>query len=591
MHIRSWADSASPTTLPTVPGAAEQELRQLAALGGLAAAVAGDACATWPVALHTWAYRGPAPPKNLLAEFADWLDAGQDPFVEAYNACISASNRRRLGTVFTPSVLVEHMLDMVEAELDTAPATVIDPGAGVGAFTVAAARRWPASRVIAVDVNVVTLGLLAARIEYEKRSARTPLNRSGSIELVHRDFLDALPELLAVGAAGPAVVVGNPPYTRTQALPAEFKQRASAAVGHLVTSGHANLALIFQALAIKHLREGDASCMVLPGSIAYTRAARDLRVALWKSDRPVAIRRWPATTRAFIGRNVQAAVVLVGPASQKGAAAVRLSRAETGDRVTLLEEWELPRLGEPPANWYWHTSAPTGSDTVPLTDVARVRRGLATGANAFFFLTDAGAADVPATALLPAVPSLRRFGGDTMTVKYHSVFGGADQRRWLLALDVESELPDSLRRYIERNEATYSQRHLCQQRAIWWAITERPRPDILLSPLSKTAFKVVINAVHAVPSNNLIGISVKSGDPQVLADWLRGADGQAELLRVSRRYHGGSHKLEPGDLGRVLLPTDVAAALGARVVIARDGASDEPSLADEAVQGSAPSKV
>ena len=55
------------------------------------------------------------------------------------------------------------MLTLCE-EIGVRPASVVDPGAGVGAFTLNAATRWHAP-LVAVDLNVVTLGLLAARCQ------------------------------------------------------------------------------------------------------------------------------------------------------------------------------------------------------------------------------------------------------------------------------------------------------------------------------------------------------------------------------------------------------------------------------------------
>lgn len=50
------------------------------------------------------------------------------------------------------------------ADSQGSPAAVVDVGAGVGIFTTAAARRWPAAQVWSVDVNPITLGLLALRV-------------------------------------------------------------------------------------------------------------------------------------------------------------------------------------------------------------------------------------------------------------------------------------------------------------------------------------------------------------------------------------------------------------------------------------------
>jgi hypothetical protein len=210
----------------------------------------------WPDDVVRWATDAPRPPAELIELVQRALEHQLDPFAEAYNASISTANRRRLGTVFTPDDVVAHMMDLVDAQLgEKQPAVVIDPGAGVGAFTLAAARRWPSARIVAVDINPVTLGLLGARLAFERRL--DPSLKSVDVDLRLADYMEQLPKLFAQSEPGPVVALGNPPYTRTQALPAEYKRAAMELAGGTITSGHANLAMLFQAMTLSHLRPGD----------------------------------------------------------------------------------------------------------------------------------------------------------------------------------------------------------------------------------------------------------------------------------------------------------------------------------------------
>ena len=176
--FRIWAGDASIAHLPDVPGADEGERHLLACLGGVAAALAGERVGAWPTPVNSWALAGPRPPEELMEAVREGLGRRVDPLAVLYDACISAANRRRLGTVFTPTPVVNHMIGLTGKYLDRAPAVIVDPGAGVGAFSIAAARRWPSSRVLAVDVNVVTLGLLEALCRIRDR--RRPTTRTGS---------------------------------------------------------------------------------------------------------------------------------------------------------------------------------------------------------------------------------------------------------------------------------------------------------------------------------------------------------------------------------------------------------------------------
>lgn len=555
--FRRWAATITPGSLVEVPGASIEERHLLSLLGGVAAAIAGDAVASWQEDIRAWAQSAPTPPEDILEATKLALGLEDDPLAALYNASISPANRRRLGTVFSPPALVEHMFMLTGAELREAPGVVVDPGAGVGAFTIGAARTWPTATIIAVDINPVTLGLLGARLAFE---AQLDPERAASyhrVELRLANYLDELEALFPVGQPGATVVLGNPPYTRVQELPSDAREKAARLAGDLIDSGHANLAMLFQAATLRHMRAQDVSCMVLPGSLSYTRASRALRAALWKSSRSVTIHRTPAADKAFVGRSVQAAVLLVGSERQRRSK-LKLARIQLNDSsVDVLEAWKLSRTEEPPQNWFWSGDEDAAADRYTLLDeIARVRRGVATGANGVFFLTDEVRAELPDEVSVRAIPTLRHFDGVELSEETHARLDDRETRRWLLAIPPAYNLSGALAAYVELHREGVSGRHLASQRACWYSITELPRPQILLSPLSKVDFKIVLNTVGAVPSNNLFGISLKDGsDPRPLAEWLRSADGQVELRRLSHRYPGGSHKLEPGCLRDVRLPS------------------------------------
>jgi adenine-specific DNA-methyltransferase len=556
--FRDWARECTVSATPEVEGANKEEAHLLGALGSIAADVAGDHVVRWPESVRRWAEEAPACPAEIVEGVRESLGTGADPLAALYDVCISRAHRRRLGTVFTPTPVVDHMIDVVANLMDGVPDCVADPGAGVGAFTVAAAKRWPDARIVAIDVNVVTLGLLATRIAFELDAEPGGAHGLQRIELVHDDYLDRLVGRFGAGT-GRVLTLGNPPYTRIQELPAEYRARATGLCGRIIDSGHANLAVLFQAATLEHMHDQDATCMVLPGSIGYTRASRGLRQTLWNSDRPIVMHRTPATTRPFTGNCVQATVVAVGPVADKRSP-VHMGRVRfDGDKAAVIDEWERERDATEPANWFWTEEAKSGGDTVPLSELATVRRGVATGANAVFFLTDAEAARLPANVVTPGTLTLKRFALKELSRATHRSWGGEEMKRWLLTIPPDLEITGELQAYLERFEDVVRDRYLPSQRQPWYALGELTRPDLLIGPLSSNNFRVVVNTARAVPSNNLFGITMRNGTrPRVLADWLRSEDGQHALLRASRRYHGGSHKLEPGDLKRVPVPAVLA---------------------------------
>jgi adenine-specific DNA-methyltransferase len=169
-EVVAWCRATAVDPLPesAVPGPNERELRHLAALGGLAAAMAdlagegkegaSSSMDRWPSSVALWAKSAPPIPPRILQKVRFALESDEDLLAMCYQQLVSARRRRRLGTFFTPPPVVEYMID-IGRRLQAAPANIIDPGAGVGAFTLAALNAWPSTPTGVRDLH----GLLACR--------------------------------------------------------------------------------------------------------------------------------------------------------------------------------------------------------------------------------------------------------------------------------------------------------------------------------------------------------------------------------------------------------------------------------------------
>ncbi|MCM0674003.1 Eco57I restriction-modification methylase domain-containing protein [Micromonospora phytophila] len=487
---------------------------------------------------------------------------------EAYQILVSGENRRQLGTFFTPPAIVRYMIDTIRPVLRGRPSHIVDPGAGVGAFTVSARHIWPTSTTISVDLNVVTLGLLAARVD--ARAKGRSKGKQGPVKLVPQDYLEWInrdwPKL-----EGPRLVLGNPPYTRHQLMTASQKKRAREAAGNLVTSGLAGLSAYFLAATINALRPADSLCLLLPGSWCETRYGRELRSWLWHSRRRrVEVDLFPSTVEVFPGTQVTAMILSVGPEQGLGqpfvARTLDLTDKYGRQTVTKNSEVTIDRSGPCPPSFTRLTttkSATMHADrSLSLGSVATIRRGVATGANNFFFLSDCERSreGLPDKALRPALVKASHCPGDTLDLEAHEAIGAAGAPRWLLDMNGcdAAETDEDLKAYLSKGKSLgVHNRHLAIQRKVWHTVELVATPDIFLAPVGKGHHRVICNEAGAVGSNNLYGIYLGPLAPwnlQHLAAWLRSDDGQLSLQAISRQYQGGSSKIEPRSLRNLAVP-------------------------------------
>ena len=575
--ILKWADAQSSIKLVPdhAPGTDDRERGLLSALGGIARVVSettDNGSSEVPVEVSNWWSSAPSPPRDLANEVHRALNSGRDLFGELYTAVVSTSHRRKLGTVFTPPAVTGHMLTQCE-KYGVGPAVVIDPGAGVGAFTLDSSNKWGVP-VLAVDLNVATLGFLAARCHFVGHETSVlPPNSDGAqakpsaIHLVRGDFLAWLPKGLSQ-ARTPALIIGNPPYTRHQGMDPKLKEAARKAAGSLVSSGLAGMAAYFLAASLRHLRPSDALCMILPGSWMHARYGSEIRQHLWGlTHRRVQLNVFPHDAEVFPQSKVDAVILFVGPQEEERCSLTLAEASINGVNVKTIRAKNIERTLEPPLTFprTLRDLSRARRFSARLGDSFTVHRGIATGRNAFFLLSDVEVDDrrVPASALAPVISSLKNIHADTIDEETFAHLRRGDVKRWLLMLEPKDINTSAIRRYIEYGvRLGVDNGFLANHRRHWFAVEDIAPAPLLLLPMTKRKFRVVRNAKGVRHTNNLYGLYPITDDVDVdeAARWLRSPNGQGALLRAAHRYGGGMLKLEPRAVGNVEVPQSFAKA-------------------------------
>ena len=137
------------------------------------------------------------------------IRAGRDPLGTLFCRIRSPERRRSSGATFTPSTIVEAMLDWAQAQ--ATPSRIVDPGSGSGRYLLSAARRFPSATLVGIDVDPVATIMARANL-----SAGGFADRA---QIILGDFRSTtLPEV-----DGRTLYTGNPPYIRHHLLDSEWK--------------------------------------------------------------------------------------------------------------------------------------------------------------------------------------------------------------------------------------------------------------------------------------------------------------------------------------------------------------------------------
>ncbi|MGW1625974.1 Eco57I restriction-modification methylase domain-containing protein [Streptomyces sp. NPDC002172] len=571
-EVARWCRGATvePLSEELVPGTNERERRQLAALGGVARALSDDLDqvhnAQLPPPVVNWLKTGSTPPLDLIENLRSSLSNHVDPLALVYERIVAGSRRRKLGTFFTPKPVLEYVRQLLKRRLRNTPVTIADPGAGVGAFTLGSLAWWSTATVFALDVNLVTLGLLATRPDLTPKMAAK--GTSQRAKFVQQDFLNWIEEEW-INLPGPKLILGNPPYVRHQQLTTQEKKKAQRACGELAPGLRAGLSTYFLAASLRHLDSQDSLCLLLPANWLEADYARPLRQHLWRSTRrAVELHIFDNDTGVFPGAQVPAMILFVGPEGTRVSDfTVHRIKGTIQDgfkangKSKLNRENNIPNAFTINAIDAIDVKAPHPHNSIPLGSLTRIRRGVATGANSFFLRTLEEKNMLHPEHTVRAVSRLRDLGSDALDVAAHDQLGKGGARCWLLTPKKVEEDPELQRLLMEGEEAGVHHAYLCRQRTTWYQVEKIAPPDILIGPMGKDGFRIVLNECQAIPTNTLYGLRISpsygSLSARRLARWLAGEDGQ-KLLHLHARQHGdGLLKLEPGSLARVPVPIEI----------------------------------
>jgi hypothetical protein len=202
---------------------------------------------------------------------------------------------------------------------------------------------------------------------------------------------------------------------------------------------------------------------------------------------------------------------------------------------------------------------------VTLFEYARVIRGIATGANEFFFLTAQQARDlqIPDEFLVPAVGRTRDIEGLEINSDTLRNLSSAGRPTLLFSPDGRpiDQFPEPVRAYLKYGERIgMDKKVLLAMRKPWYKMEVRAIPPILFAYLGRRNVRFVRNVAGIVPLTGFLCIYPRSTDPEYVEKlWRVLSDPETvnNLSLVGKSYGDGAVKVEPRALERLPIPVQV----------------------------------
>ncbi len=484
--------------------------------------------------------------RQEVATYAPRRESFIDSAGDRYSVEHSPAARRKKGITFTPSDLVEGMVELARAT-GVEVTRIVDPGAGTGRFTIAAARAFPKASVVAVENDLELAGLLLNNLTAARLGDRV------QVQVV--DFrTTALPRV-----TGATLFIGNPPYVRHHDIDSTWKLwytsrlAAKGIRGTQLAGLHAHF--LVKTFDLAH--EGDLVCYVTAAEWLDTDYGSALRALLLAQGRDIDLALLDRSSVVFSDAMTTSAVLTFR--MLRGASSVRLRQVSSPDALLVGDAHGVFRSGDLASSDGWSRLVANGRITelrcgLMLGELFSVHRGQVTGNNSIW-IQGLYPGPLPQRVLFPTVTravELLNLESDRLL----------DDSRLKRVIDLPNDLSQCSPRETEQIERfigwalrhggqnSYIARHRCP----WFKVGLREPAPIIMTYMARRPPKFVRNLCRARLINIAHGLYPKgpiaSRDLDLITSWL---NTNVSVLD-GRTYAGGLTKFEPREVERLRLP-------------------------------------
>jgi adenine-specific DNA-methyltransferase len=486
----------------------------------------------------------------------------------------SQADRNKLGQFATPTELAREVLEYGLSLLpDHAPIRFFDPAIGTGSFysallSAAAQREIESARGFEIDPH------------YGKPAVS--LWKNTSLEIKIADFTTQRVPKAEHERAN--LLICNPPYVRHHHLAGSEKVRLQVAArdaANVSLSGLAGLYCYFMALSHAWMAKDAVAGWLIPSEFMDVNYGRALKEYLLREVTLLHIHRFDPNDVQFDDALVSSAVVWFKNRKAPVGHSVEFSYGGTLKVPAVSKRISVPDL-ERSDKWtrFPKQKVQERNEGYRLADLFSIKRGLATGDNSFFILSESKVEELqlPRRYLRPVLPSARYIKSDEISCDKNGV-PLLERRQFLIDCDLsqeELELREpALWRYLRNGLEAVAPRYLCRSRRLWYSQERRPASPILCTYIGRSdhdgrPFRFLLNHSTATATNvflmlyptALLARHIEKHPAALRAAWTAlNKIGRETLLGSGRVYGGGMHKLEPRELANVPAD-DLASAIG-----------------------------
>lgn len=499
-------------------------------------------------------------------------------------------SRRKLGQFRTPNHIANVLTDWA---IDSATDKVLDPGMGAGVLT---AKAYEAKQhqgdgeahvqdMFGIDLSDLAVVMSATALKL--------MNGEGTPQLFSGDFMETIyPGGEHIDTDTPILlpkfdsIVSNPPYSRHHELSKLEKSRIKEIAqkeSNLSLSGRSPMYLFFFIHAAQFLKPGGKMAFLTPSEFLETNYGDALKRFLIENFNIKAlVLHNNQDSLSFDGVKTTSCITLLekkDDASDPGQTKF-INLSEWPLSVELIDDIKNGEEGDTPyghinlvdqdnllpgEKWTKYFDPDTGSnpvasspDLTPLRNIGTLKRGIATGMNDYFCLSEDEVQEwgLSKEYLSPLVRKSR--GNPHYNYTEDDIEDWADdgEQVWLLYhLDENRGAIDdeALEAYLKHGEEIGADSsYLASDRIPWYRVERREPARILATYMAKEGFRFIFNEAGVRNLNNLHCIypdeSYSDAEVKALLAYLNSSIADKIVRKAGRTYAKGLKKVEPNEL-------------------------------------------
>lgn len=472
-----------------------------------------------------------------------------------YSKLISLEHRKKFAQFFTPFQLASLMTDWLFGNQDMQ--TVLEPAFGLGVFSRALLSKKSDLSIKGFDID-----------EKIFAEAREIFNDTQNLDIHLEDYMFNDWNNKYDG------IICNPPYFKFHDY--DNKTILNEIENHLKIklNGFTNLYTLFLLKSIYQLNPNGRLAYIIPSEFLNSDYGKLVKSALIKNKVLRHIVVFDFEENVFDDALTTACILLCS--NDKNSQKVKFSTIKKIDDLELIKSYisnyplnnnddstfNIDEL-EPEVKWRKYYQEQNGiryKNLIPFSSVAKVVRGIATGANEYFTFSKSKANQygIDEKYLLPCICKAVDVKDNFFTIDNYRSLIQSDRQTFLL--NAIGSKDENVLKYIGIGEKSgIDKKYLTSCRTPWYSLENRPLAPIWVSVFNRSGLKFIRNeakisnlttfhCVYPVQSSLFDNVNGDLLFAYLLTDVAR------EIFEDNRREYGnGLQKFEPNDLNKALM--------------------------------------